>query len=31
VRGKKMHLVKYDGYGEQFNEWITEEQLENIQ
>jgi hypothetical protein len=30
VRGKKMYLVKYDGYSGKFNAWLTEEQLERI-
>ena len=30
VKGKKLYLIKYDGYSEKFNEWLTEEQLEKI-
>jgi hypothetical protein len=30
VRGKKEYLVKYRGYPDKFNEWISEEQLEKL-
>ncbi len=30
VKGKKLYLIKYDGYSDKFNEWLTEEQLEKI-
>jgi hypothetical protein len=30
VKRKKMYLVKYDGYGDKFNEWISEHQLEQL-
>jgi hypothetical protein len=30
VKRKKFYLVKYDGYGEKFNEWISEQQLEQL-
>jgi hypothetical protein len=30
VKGKKMFLVKYDGYSDKFNEYLTTKQLEDI-
>jgi hypothetical protein len=30
VKRKKMYLVKYDGYDNKFNEWLTKEQLDRI-
>ena len=30
VNGKYEYLVKWDGYPEKFNSWISEEQLERI-
>ena len=30
VKGEKHYLVKYDGYGDKFNEWLTEEQLHKL-
>jgi len=30
VRGKKMYLVKYDGYDDKFNDWIDQRQLDLI-
>ena len=30
VKGVKMYLVKYDGYDDKFNEWITGEKLDVI-
>jgi hypothetical protein len=30
VKGVKMYLVKYDGYDDKFNEWITGEKLDDI-
>jgi hypothetical protein len=30
VKGKKMYLVKYDGYSDKFNEYLTKEQLDRI-
>jgi len=30
VKGKMMYLVKYSGYPEKFNSWLTAEQLERF-
>jgi hypothetical protein len=30
VKGKKLYLVKYDGYDDKFNEWLTQSQLDLI-
>jgi hypothetical protein len=30
VKGKKMYFVKYDGYDSKFNEWLNQNQLDNI-
>jgi hypothetical protein len=30
IKGKKMYFVKYDGYPEKFNEWISQKRLEDI-
>jgi hypothetical protein len=30
VKGKKMYLVKYDGYDNKFNEWLNQSQLDKI-
>jgi len=30
VKGKKMYLVKYDGYPDKFNEYLDETQLERV-
>ena len=30
VKGKKMYLVKYDGYDDKFNEWLNQNQLDKI-
>ena len=29
-KGKKLYYVKYDGYDDKFNEWLTQQQLDRI-